>query len=244
MIEGATPGDAAAAAALAAAKRTEYERYSPLFWRVAEDAQAIHEPFLAKCIADDAFFTSLAARSGARLDGIALTAHKLFPPPLASDPVESWLTDDFFVAQPDLWPTVGDALLRATEEAARSAAAERLVVLTARRDEPKRELLERSGYDRAASWWVRPLTPESRAVAEPATFRAIVGAAPPVYDPGGLTALALELDAATIAEFGDWAAASGAVLGIVPVRAEQTTLESAVAGAGYEAASDWFAKRL
>jgi GNAT superfamily N-acetyltransferase len=228
---------------MAAAKRVEYESYSPVFWRVAEDAQAVHEPFLAGSIADEAFFTSLAARSDGRLVGIALTAHELFPPPLATDAVASWLTDDFFVEEPSLWPTVGRALLEATEEAARTAGAERLVVLAARRDEAKGAFLEASRYERGASWWVRPLTPEPGDVAEPTTFRAIVGQAPPVYDPGGPTALSLEVDAATIGAFGEWAAASGAVLGIVPVR-RGDVLETALADAGYEPASDWFTKTL
>jgi hypothetical protein len=49
------------------------------FWRVAQNAREIHEPFLAKCIADRELFTSLAVRSNDRLAGIAITAHKVFP---------------------------------------------------------------------------------------------------------------------------------------------------------------------
>jgi hypothetical protein len=102
-IEAAVAEDASKASALAAAKRTEYAGYSPVFWRVAEDAREIHEPFLAKCIADQKLFTSLAARLDEGLAGIAITAHKVFPPPFSNDPTPSWLTDDFFVSSPGLW---------------------------------------------------------------------------------------------------------------------------------------------
>ncbi len=61
-IEVARPSDAHQAAELAAVKRAEYEQYSPVFWRVADHAAEIHEPFLAKCIADHGF-SSFAARS-------------------------------------------------------------------------------------------------------------------------------------------------------------------------------------
>ena len=57
-IDSARPSDAADAAVLSSAKRAEYEECSPVFWRVAENAREIHEPFLAKCIEDNRLFTS------------------------------------------------------------------------------------------------------------------------------------------------------------------------------------------
>ena len=68
----------------------------------------------------------------------------------------------------------------------------------------------------------------------------MTGPAPPVYDPGGSTALARRIDADAVAAYTDWAAAQGAVLAIVPTRAEDPALESAAERAGYEPASDWF----
>src|SRR5829696_7112259 len=149
-MEAATPADAAEAADLAAAKRAAYEQYAPVFWRVAEDARAFHEPFLANCIAN-AEFTSFAARRDGRLAGIAIASHEVFPPPFGGEPQPSWLVDDFFVAFSDDWSSVGRELLRAVDEAARAGGADRLIVLTARRDEPKRQLIEEAGgYERGA----------------------------------------------------------------------------------------------
>jgi GNAT superfamily N-acetyltransferase len=245
VIEAATPDDASQAAELAAIKREEYEKYSPVFWRVAPDAQVIHEPFLAKCIADEDLFTSFAARDAGRLLGIAITAHKIFPPPFSTDLELSWLTDDFFVHDAEAWPTVGTRLLRETEGAAREGGASRLVVLTARRDRPKRQMLEGAGYARGASWWVHPLTPSDEEPPTLHTTEAVVGPAPPVYAPGGPTSLTLSLiNPSEVATCDKWAAASGAILGIVPVRADAVEVEDALVAEGYEAASDWYVKKL
>lgn len=244
-IEAAMPTDSSSAAVLASAKRAEYAEYSPVFWRVAENARQIHEPFLAKCIADRGLFTSLAARSGDRLAGIAITAHKVFPPPFSIDPEPSWLTDDFFVSTPDQWMTVGCDLLRETERQANDGGAKRLIVLTARRDEPKRQMLERAGYTRGASWWVHHVTPQEGDPPKLQTTEAVIGQAPPVFDPGGLTGLALVLtDPGEVAVFEEWVSRSGAVVGIVPARTTSPEIEDALRMTGYEPASDWYVKTL
>jgi len=230
-IERASPDDAAAAALLAERKRVEYESYSPVFWRVAPDATARHEPFLRFCLGSDDF-TSIAAREGDALAGIAIAHHRVGPPPLATD--DAWLVDDFFVAD-GRWDDVGDALLAELERHAP------LVVLSARRDEPKRRVIAARGYARAASWWVFPVEPGGEAEL-PAGAKAVTGPAPPVYDPGGQTALALRLDAQHVPAYTAWAAARGTVLAIVPARATDTGLEAALERAGYAPASDWWAR--
>jgi hypothetical protein len=227
VIERATPRDAPAAARLAAGKRAEYERYSPVFWRVAADAVEKHEPFLRFCLGSDEF-TAFAARSGGDLLGIAVAQHRVAPPPLTTD--AAWLLDDFFVTGD--WAAVGGPLLDAF-------GAQPLVVLCARRDEAKRAFLVGRTYRRAASWWVRPVGPGGSPTPQDG-FEGVVGPAPPVYDPGGTTALARSIDAKHVDAFTRWAAAQGAVLAIVPARAEASRLEAALAAAGYEPASDWF----
>jgi hypothetical protein len=118
-------------------------------------------------------------------------------------------------------------------------------VLSARKDEPKRAMLHNLGYRRGASWWVHPV---QAVEGVPPTLRdpdPVVGPAPPVYDPGGLTALALEMrDPADVPTFDQWASASNAILAIVPARSSDTTLEQALSHAGYEPASDWFIKNI
>jgi hypothetical protein len=241
----ATTDDATAAANLAVAKRAEYERFSPVFWRVAANARELHEPFLAFCIADPGF-TSLAVRhADGPLAGIAIASHRVGPPPFNDDSEPSWLVDDFFVRSADEWPTVGAALLRGIEAAAVESGATRVVVLSARRDAPKRDAIAALGYTLGASWWVHPVSPRPGKPGDLPTTKPVVGPAPPVYDPGGLTALALEMrDPADVPLFDDWAAASNAVLAIVPALETDPALQASLQKNGYEPASDWFVKSV
>lgn len=240
----ASVGDAHQAALLADAKRVEYERYSPVFWRPAENAVERHEPWLEKCLSDDGH-TSYAARDEERLVGIVIAAHTVFPPPFGSDPEPSWLVDDFFVDSENDWQSFGTQLLEAVEQAARGSGASRMVVLSAHKDEPKRAMLADLGYQRGASWWVHPVQPVEGELPTLRDTDAVVGPAPPVYDPGGLTALALEMrDPADVPTFGCWASASNAILAIVPARSSDSALEEALRLGGYEPASDWLIKDI
>jgi GNAT superfamily N-acetyltransferase len=231
-VEVARSDDAHQAALLADLKRREYARYSPVFWRPAEDALELHEPWLAKCLEDDGY-TSFAARRDAVLVGIAIAAHSVLPPPFRSDPEPSWLVDDFFVQSADGWSSIGADLVAAVERAARENGASRLVVLTARKDRPKRAMLSALGYERGASWWVHPVEPSEGELPPLRDTDAVAGPAPPVYDPGGLTALALEMrDPSDVSMFGRWASASNAVLAIVPARRSSGALEIALSAGG------------
>jgi hypothetical protein len=250
----ARPDDAEPAAAWAEAKRAEYARYSPIFWRPAVDARAKHQPFLRFCIQDDAF-AAYAAEAGGALVGVALANQRGAPASFRAERTPTWFVDDFHVADTALWPTAGLALLRAVGEAARAAGVARVVVVVAQRDEPKRALLSSAGYALEAAWWTHPLAPMAAPFAftppAPEGIEAVVAPAPPVYDPGGPVALALALDnspgeapSAQVARFGEWAATCGAVLAVIPARIADVALGEALASGGYTFASEWYVRGL
>lgn len=251
LIRPARPEDAEIAAAWAEAKRAEYARYSPIFWRPAADARAKHQPFLRFCL-EDAAYDAYAAEAGAALVGMALASRRGAPAPFRADPQPTWFVDDFYVADAALWPTVGRALLAAVEGAARAAGTERVVVVVAQRDEPKRALLRAAGYALEAAWWAHPLAPTATATSAatppaPEGIEAVVAPAPPVYDPGGPVALALALgesSAAQVVRFGEWAASCGAVLAVVPARTADAALGEALASGGYTVASEWYTREM
>jgi hypothetical protein len=146
-----------------------------------------------------------------------MAAHPVSPPPFRFDPRPSWLADDFFVAAANDWQTVRASLLAAVEQTGLKSGAERLVMVSARTDEPKRAMLAELGYQRGASWWVHPIQAFE---GERTTLRdtdAVVGPGPPIYDPGGLATLAIEMrDPADVATFDRSTTASNAILAIVP----------------------------
>ena len=233
----ASSEDADAAADLAEKRRAEYEPYSPVFWRPADGARERHRPFLAHCIESERFLALAAERSGG-LAGIALASRHGAPPPFHADAEPTWFVDDFFVAD-GAWTDVGRPLLEAI---AAEAAGARLVVVSAHADRPKSGLLEELGFRCAASWWVLPVDPAPGDAILPDGVQAVTGPAPPVYDPGGPTALALTVGPADVAAYVDWTVASGAVLAIVAARTEDAALADALAAAGFKAASAWYVR--
>jgi hypothetical protein len=93
---------------------------------------------------------------------------------------------------------------------------------------------------------VKPITPIEGGEAPPKEgFDAATGPAPPVYDPGGLTTLALRIDEPDAVErFETFAAASGAIVAIVPVRRAQDELRSRLRASGYTIASEWYSAAI
>jgi GNAT superfamily N-acetyltransferase len=91
--------------------------------------------------------------AGEVIDGFVLAM--LVPAPPVYDP--GGLTcsiDDFCVADPTLWNTVGMALLDEAQRLARERGAVQVVVVCGAHDEPKRRLLESRGLSIASHWYV------------------------------------------------------------------------------------------
>jgi hypothetical protein len=140
----AVPEDADAIADLMETKRQEYGGYAPVFWKPAPDGRDVHLPFLRSQIGDretDTFVAEAPAGSGRPLDGFAIA--------------RSGGIDDYAVASPDLWPTVGADLLHAATLAQASRGARRMVVVCGARDVPKRTMLAAEGFTLVEEWWVR-----------------------------------------------------------------------------------------
>jgi hypothetical protein len=152
--------------------------------------------------------------------------------------------DDFAVAGDD-WRVAGDALLRSLARTAAAAGLETAVVVSGPSsvDPAKCAFLEQRGFHVEAEWWVKAVAPDTGSEPPaPEGFRAVVGPAPPVYDPGGPTCLALAVDdGRALPRLERFAAASGAVLVIVPLRRGRTEIRERLAAGGYVAASEWHA---
>ncbi len=184
-------------------RRQQYAAYSPVFWRPATNVAAAHADFLrATCV-----------RPGA----VALRTDGGFAMSTGND--GRCFVDDFAVEDPDLWATEGRELLLAVWAAARSDDQRTLRAVTARRDEPKRNLLVGLGLEVAARWWVKELDPTGDATTwgpvALGTATALIMPAPPVYDPGGPVCLLGDIPSEQAGAAADAAAPHGAVLAIV-----------------------------
>jgi hypothetical protein len=155
-IRAAEAQDLDALLELSEARRREYATYQPVFWRPAADAPAQQRPYLAALLQEPDVF----ARVAVTRTVVGFAIGRLTAAPPVYDPGgPTCLIDDFAVADPDLWPTVGLDLLQTVADAARERGAVQIVVVTPFRDTAKRAALAAGGLDIASEWWTRPLGP-------------------------------------------------------------------------------------
>lgn len=117
IIRSAVASDLEGMLTLAERRRRQYATYQATFWRSAPDAVERQRPNLAGLIGDDAVIT-IVATTGDALAGFAIGT--IVPAPPVYDPGgPTCVVDDFTVAEPEQWPSVGVELLREVGRTAR-----------------------------------------------------------------------------------------------------------------------------
>lgn len=155
-IRAAVADDLEAMLELADTRRRQYATYQPRFWRPALHAMARQRPYFGALLADDTVIT-VVATAGQVLVGFAIGSVVAAPP--VYDPGGSTcLVDDFAVADPQRWSSVGVDLLGAVGHAARRQGANQIVLTTGHLDSAKQAALQAQGLTIASEWWVGPLT--------------------------------------------------------------------------------------
>jgi len=155
VIRDATLEDADAIAALAHARRLDYEPAQPRFWRQAADAVEKHTHFVSTLIPDDRVVSLVATDDDERLVGYVFAT--LVPPPPVYDPGGLTGYIDDFAVMPALWSTTGSALLIEAKSRVLARGAAQIVVVTGQHDGPKREALLNAGMTVASEWLVQSL---------------------------------------------------------------------------------------
>ncbi len=129
-------------------KRREYQAYSPVFWRMSPLTRKTFGPYMQAQIAD-AQNVALAHEQDGKVNGFVLVnAHRTI--------------DDYTVAAPGLWPTVGTDLLHAAGAAAQAHGLKSLLVICGADDLPKRTMLAAQGLSLATDWCVKPISPTNK----------------------------------------------------------------------------------
>lgn len=140
---------------LAAEKRAEYERAQPVFWRVAPDAALKQTPFFEQQIARENVVALVHEHDGV-IDGFLLAfLHEA--PPVYAPGGPACTIDDFTVATPDLWATIGRGLLDAAVPRIKALGAAQVIIVCGHHDMPKRAMLEQAGWPIASEWRVRAI---------------------------------------------------------------------------------------
>lgn len=154
-VRKAAPSDLEAAVGLIERTRRQYQKYQPTFWKKAPDSAVSTRNHFTRLL-DEADTYFLVATEGQQTLGF-LIARKFAPPPVYAPGGDTWLVDDFCVAEPHHWLSVGEALLSHASTLVLEHGAAQIVVVCGDRDLPKAEMLRRSDLTIASNWWTKPL---------------------------------------------------------------------------------------
>lgn len=147
QIRKAVEADAAQMAVLSEQRRIQYQVYQPLFWRKAKASQQVQTPFLAQQITNGAMIV-LVCEGEKRLRGFVI-----------ADVRDGKVCniDDFCVATPEEWATIGRALLEAVGQMAKARDIERYLIVCGHLDLPKRAMLQAFGLSIDHYWFTAPI---------------------------------------------------------------------------------------
>jgi GNAT superfamily N-acetyltransferase len=154
-IRQAVLADVPAMVTLAERKRIEQAREQPVFWRKAVDSAEKHTSYVRNLLQRDGVFSFVHDAAGT-LDGFVIGV-RLDAPPVCDPGGPTCLIDDFTVAPPALWQSVGRALLEAARTEARGRGMVCIQVICGHYDAPKRAMLTAAGFPVVSEWWVHPL---------------------------------------------------------------------------------------
>ena len=154
-VRKATAADLEAIIGLAERSRRQYQKYQPTFWRKAADSVDKSRAFFTTLLAEPGTYF-LVAVEGRQMLGFAI-ARKFAAPPVYAPGGDTYLIDDFCVAEPHHWLTIGEALLSHATTLIHEHGAAQVVVTCGDRDLPKAEMLRRSDLTIASNWWTKPL---------------------------------------------------------------------------------------
>jgi ribosomal protein S18 acetylase RimI-like enzyme len=154
-IRRATASDIDAVVAIIESQRKQYQKLQPTFWHKATDSAASSKAFFPTLLVDkEAYF--MVATEGSQILGF-LIARKFPAPPVFKPGGDTWLIDDFAVAEPRHWLAIGEALLSHVSTLLHEHGAAQIVAVCADRDLAKAEVLRRSDLTVASNWWTKPL---------------------------------------------------------------------------------------
>jgi hypothetical protein len=143
--------DVARMVELSEQKRQEYQTYQPIFWRKAASSRAVQTPYFAELLTRP-HIIALVHETNGLIDGFVIAA-VIGAPPVYDPGGLTCMIDDFCVAMPDQWASVGKALLAEVGQLAQGRGACQFVVVCGHLDQPKRTMLAAAGLTISSEWY-------------------------------------------------------------------------------------------
>src|SRR5262249_46524466 len=137
-IRRATASDLDAVVAIIESQRKQYQKFQPTFWHKAANSAATSKAFFTTLLLEPQTYFLVAAE-GSQILGF-LIARKFPAPPVYVPGGDTWLIDDFAVAEPRHWLGIGEALLSHVSTLVHEHGAAQIVAVCADRDLAKAEV--------------------------------------------------------------------------------------------------------
>lgn len=154
-IRPAETADIEACVALIEARRRLYETFEPRFWRKAEHSAAMSTAFFGH-LATDPGALFLVSEGEGGVDGFLITMD-IRNPPVVDPGGPTAQIDDFCVADPSLFPTVGAALLAEARALLKARGFAQIIVVCGAKDEARTAFLESQALSLTTTWWTAGL---------------------------------------------------------------------------------------
>jgi chloramphenicol 3-O phosphotransferase len=140
---------------LSKAKRLAYEKAQATFWRYAgEEGDKAQEKWFKELLEDENHVMFTAESETQEILGFVIG--KLIAAPEVYNPGGlTLMIDDFCVQSENLWQSVGYALIKEIQAAAKARRATQILVVCGAHDHPKRKFLSEQNLEIASEWFVR-----------------------------------------------------------------------------------------
>ncbi len=135
-------------------KRRAYEKVQPQFWRYKKGAEASQANWFQQLLNQKDYILLVAELEG-KIAGFVIG--QLITAPEVYDPGLTMMIDDFCVATPGDWSSIGAALLSQLKSLGKGEGVAQLVMVSGAHDEPKRQFLKQAGLSVASEWYVGAL---------------------------------------------------------------------------------------
>ncbi len=147
MLSTPTASDISWMVSLSYAKRLEYSKHQPLFWKMAENSNEIQEKWFEEELQNQNTISLCDSQKRGFIIGNLIT------PPEVYDAGLTLMIDDFCVQAPHLWQTVGRDLLEECVKSGKEKGAKQILCVCGDLDTEKYKLLENLNLTVASRWY-------------------------------------------------------------------------------------------
>jgi len=147
MLKTPTANDIPWMVNLSYAKRFEYSKHQPLFWKIAENSNEIQARWFEEELQNEKAIALCDSQKQGFIIG------KLVNPPEVYDAGLTLMIDDFCVQTPNLWQTIGRNLLEECVKSGKEKGVKQILCVCGDFDAEKYKLLENLNLTVASRWY-------------------------------------------------------------------------------------------